>query len=829
MDAAVFVTPTNARACTAEAQTLRGEPGIGKSRIVMELRERLRGETYTPMRYFCAPFFANTAFHPIIAQLERAGSLERADSTQEKLRKIDVLLADGAPPDKESVHLVADLLSVPHSHERIADYTPQQRKARTFGVLMRQLERLAARQPVLMALEDAHWLDPTSAELFELLMERMQTLPIFLVVTYRPPFAPPWLGYPHVTLLTLNRLGREQGLELVANGAGGKAFPEQVVNQILAKADGVPLFIEELTRNVLESGLLRDAGDRYELGEPLPPLAIPATLQDSLVARLDRLSTAKEVAQIAACVGRDVSYRLLRAIVGLEEAALDRLVSAGLLLRRNTGDDAAFVFRHSLVQEAARQTLLKSRRQVLHARIAKTLVEQMPDIAETTPEVVARHYTEAGLSEPAIEYWLKAARSAAAKPAFREVLAHLDNGFQLLPQIANETQRMDREIELRISSGVALHALRGPVDEVRDAYSRACALCQRIDDDRRLYTGVWGLWFNSEQRMNFEEARDLAIQLLELAGRRQNEELLLQAHHAAWTTYLYRGELSRCIRHAEDGKQLYSVEHHHANSSVYSGHDAGVCCRYTAGLAAWLTGLPDTALDRAAESVLLAEKLAHPYSLALALTASALIGQCRGEVAQTIGFADRLRTVSDDNGIAVFRANADIMHGWGIAASGDPGSGLVEIRQGLDALADMGAGLRRSYFLWLLADTYAMQGQHEPALEALERANDFARRKGEQWWLAEILRRLGELVQSNALPGAPAPEALLQEAMSVAERQGALSLSLRAATSYARFCISNGQVAKARQLVEPLYGRLREGRDTTDLRNARTLVDQLSA
>jgi predicted ATPase len=822
-------------AASGEGQVmlLCGEPGIGKSRIVLELRERLLGQAYTPLRYFCSPFFANTVLHPILVQLEHAARLERADSAEEKLKKIKAVLADEPAPDQEAVHLLADLLSVPQTFERAADYTPQQRKAKTFTVFMRLLERLAARQPVLMALEDAQWLDPTSAELFELLIERMQTLPVFLVVTYRQPFAPPWLGYPHVTLLTLNRLGHDQGLRLVTHGAGGKPFPKQVMEQILAKAGGIPLFIEELTRNVLESGFLLEVGDRYELGEPLPPLAIPATLQDALVARLDRLSTAKDVAQTAACIGREVPYRLLRGIVGLDKAGLDlalgRLTASDVLVRRGIGDEALYVFRDSLMQETAHQTLLKSRRQVLHARIAKTLVEQMPSTAEATPEIVARHYTEAGLSGPAIEYWLKAARSAAAKPAFKEALAHLDNGLQLLSQVEDESRRTDREIELRLASGVALHALRGPVDEVREAYARVCALCQDVGEDRRLYAGLWGLWFNSEQRMDFEEAQRLAIQLLALAEREKDEELVVQAHHSAWTTYLYRGDLSRCMDHAEHGKRLYSSEHHHANSSVYSGHDAGVCCRYTAGLAAWLRGQPDTALDHAAESIVLAEKLAHPYSLALSLTISSLISQCRGEVARTLGFADRLRAVSEDNGIAVFRATADIMHGWGIAASGDPQSGVVAIERGVDALEHMGAGLRRSYFLWLLADAYALQGRNDLALDTLDRAHDFTRQRGEQWWQAEILRRQGELLPSSASVGAQRSAPLFQQAMSLAERQGALSLSLRAATSYAQFCIANGEVEKARGLVEPAYIRLREGRDTADLHNARTLVDRLSA
>lgn len=816
-----------------QVMLLCGEPGVGKSRIVIELRERLRGESYTPIRYFCSPFLANTAFHPIIAQLEHAAKLQRDDSTSAKLRKIEELLTIGTPADKHAVRLVADLLSIPDpSGERSNEHTPQQRKVKTFETLMHQVEALAARQPVLMTLEDAQWLDPTSAELFEQLIERMQNLSVFLIVTYRPPYSPAWFGYPHVTALTLNRLGRDQAQQLVCGAAGGRTLADEVTDQILAKADGVPLFIEELTKTIVESGLLRDVGDRYELDGPLPPLAVPATLQDSLVARLDRLSTAKEVAQIAACIGREVPFRLLRRIVRSDEpglqAALDQLVKAELMLRRGIGDDAVYVFRHRLVQEAAHQTLLKSRRQILHAKVGRTLVDEMPEIGEATPEIIARHFTEAGLSETAIEFWLKAARSAAGKPAFKEALAHLDQAFQLLPKIENERDKIDREIELRLASGVALHATRGPVEEVREAYSRACALCQRLDDDRRLYTGLWGLWFNSEQRMNFDQAQDLATQLLDLAGREGNDELLLQAHHAAWTTYLYRGELDRCAEHAERGEKLYSVEQHHANSSVFSGHDAGVCCRYTAALASWLAGRADSALARAAESVNLAEQLAHPYSLALALTVSSLIRQCRGEVVETTALADRLRTVSEDHGIAVFRATADIMHGWGLSASGEPATGIEEICRGLDALKEMGAGLRRSYFLWLLADAQAMQQQNGLALETLDQASEFARENGEQWWQAEILRRRGDLLQHEALSRGPLPDALFQEALGIANQQGALALSLRAATSYGQFCISQGEERRAIELVEPVYNRISEGMDTADVRRAGALLNQIN-
>lgn len=354
-------------------------------------------------------------------------------------------------------------------------------------------------------------------------------------------------------------------------------------------------------------------------------------------------------------------------------------------------------------------------------------------------------------------------------------------------------------------------------------------MCQLLGDDRRLYTGLWGLWFNSEQRMNFDEAQDLAKQLLDLAGREGNEELLLQAHHAAWTTYLYRGELDRCAHHAEQGKKLYSVKHHHANSSIYSGHDAGVCCRYTAGLVAWLAGRADSALDQTAESIALAEQLTHPYSLALALTVSSLVRQCRGEVVETITLADRLRVVSTDHGIAVFRATADVMHGWGISALGEPVSGVEEIRWGLDALKEMGAGLRRSYFLWLLADAYAMQEQVEFALDALGQAAEFARRNGEEWWHAEILRRRGELLQQSTPSGKIGPDALFREAMDIAERQGALALLLRAATSYGRFFMSQGEEQRAFEVVEPIYRRIHEGQNTTDLCTTRTLLDQLNA
>ena len=497
---------------------LSGEPGIGKSRLVRALRERLARETYTPLSHFCSPFHQTSPLYPVIDLLERGAGFARDDGPLEKLDKLEALIAAATRDVAGAAPLLAALLSIP-----IADryppleLSPEQQKQRTFEALVDQITGLAAHRPVLAVYEDVHWADPTTLELLELVIERVRTLPMLVLITCRPEFSPRWSGHAHLTLLTLSRLGRRQGTSMVEQLTGGKALPAEVLAQILARTDGVPLFVEELTKVVLESGLLVEESDRYVLIGPLPPLAIPATLHDSLMARLDRFAPVKQVAQIAACIGREFSYDLVSMTAPLSEDtlqdALKGLCASELVFCRGTPPNASYRFKHALVHEVAYRSLLRSRRQQLHARIAAVLEERFPQTAETNPELIGHHYAEAGLRDQAVVYFQRAGARALERSTYLEAISHLARGLELLEASPDTTERVQRELELQLALGSALMATRGyAAPEVEQAYVRARALCSHIGHTPQLFPVLHGLYRIYHVRGDLKAAQEVGEQ-----------------------------------------------------------------------------------------------------------------------------------------------------------------------------------------------------------------------------------------------------------------------------------------------------------------------------
>jgi class 3 adenylate cyclase/tetratricopeptide (TPR) repeat protein len=527
---------------------ISGEPGIGKSRLVLALRERLHGESKVSLNYACSPHHVNSALFPLITQLERAAGFAPDDSSKTRLDKLESLLQDTAAKPNSAVALFADLLGIPTgSGDELAAMSPLQKKGLLFRAFLAELAALAGRGPVLMVLEDVHWIDPTSRELFDQIVERLQRLPVLLIATFRPELSPPWTGFPHVTLLTLNRLAQAQARSLVERVTGGKPLPTEVLEQILARTEGVPLFTEELTKAVLESGLLRDTGDRYVLDGPLPPLAIPATLHDSLMARLDRLAPVKEIAQIGACIGREFDHGLLSAVVPLPEAdlmaALDRLVAAELVFRRGIPPAATYIFKHALVRDAAYQSLLRTRRQELHAKLATALEGYFPQTTETQPELVARHFHEAGLFEKAVEYWLRAGRLAAGRSANVEAIAHLRSGLASLTALPPGEPRSRLELSLQLALGGPLLATKGfASSEAEAVYKRAQALSRELSRDADLFTAIRGLGYVYHVRANLREATQLVDESIDLARRIGDPAMLVEAYHFAGAPRFHTGK-----------------------------------------------------------------------------------------------------------------------------------------------------------------------------------------------------------------------------------------------------------------------------------------------
>ena len=526
----------HAREGLGQGVVLSGEAGIGKSRLVQMLKERVAHEPHTLMEYRCSPYYEHSAFYPIIDFFERTLGFDRQDRPADKLMKLQAALAPLALPLDDTVPLLATLLSLPLSAaDTLPDLTPQQQRQQTLTAILRIVLALAEQQPVLMIVEDLHWVDPSTLEWLDLLIDQAPTFRLFVVLTCRPTFRHAWGLRTHLTPLMLTRLARDQVALMVARVAGGKRLPAAVVHHIVTQTDGVPLFIEELTKAILESGLLRETDGHYALTGPLSAVAIPTTLHDALMARLDRLGTAKGIAQWGATLGRQFSYALLQAVSQREAVTLQRelgrLVEAELLYPRGVVPQATYLFKHALIQEAAYQSLLRSTRQYYHQRAARVLTDQFPETAETQPELIAHHYTEAACHAQAVPYWQRAGQRAIARSAHVEAVAHLTRGLDVLMALP-ETQERDRhELALRLALGTALSVTKGwPAPEVGQAYSRAQYLWQQVGETAQLFPVLWGLGHFHVVRGEPQTARELGEQLLTLAQQHQEPTYFLAAH-----------------------------------------------------------------------------------------------------------------------------------------------------------------------------------------------------------------------------------------------------------------------------------------------------------
>ena len=562
---------------------IAGEAGIGKSRLLHALREKLADEPHIAISHLCSAYHTNSALHPIVAQLQRAAGFASHDEPADRLTKLEALLAQGAEQLDEATPLFGALLGVATDERyRAPNLSPQRQKQRTFEVLIEQLAGLARKRPVLQLYEDLHWADPSTLELLEMVVERARGLPILVVMTHRPQFSPPWSGQAHVTALPVNRLGRRQGAAMTLRVTGGKALPAEILDQILERTDGVPLFLEELTRTMIESGLMTDAGDHYELTGPLPPLAIPANLHDSLMARLDRLATVKELAQIGAVIGREFSYELLAAVADQPqerlESGLDQLVASELVFRRGSPPDATYSFKHALVKDAAYQSLLRSRRQQLHARLAQVFEARFPGVVETQPELLAYHLTEAGLDARAADAWARAGRAALGRSAMREAANSLSRAVSLLQGMPSSPERQRLELELLGALGVALTNTLGPASpEAQATHERADLLSQELGDRKARFRARWNLWRVYNVRAEFNSAIAVGDALLAEAQADGDADHEVQAHHALWSSRIFRGDLEAGFHHVDRALALYEVGRHGKQALTFGGHDAREC------------------------------------------------------------------------------------------------------------------------------------------------------------------------------------------------------------------------------------------------------------
>jgi predicted ATPase/class 3 adenylate cyclase len=811
---------------------LSGEAGIGKSRLVRVLTERVVAEGAPRLMLHCSPYHTNSAFYPVIDHLQRLLHWHRDMSPEARLATLEQALQTARLPLEEVVPLLAALLAVPvPSRYPPLTLIPQRQKQQTQEALVAWLLADAAQQPVLAVCEDLHWADPSTMELLGLLLDQVPTARLLLVLTCRPEFHPPWGLRAHLTQLTLTRLGHQQVEEMVLRVTGGKPLPAEVVQQIVVKTDGIPLFVEELVKTVLESGLVQEDADRYILTGPLPPLAIPATLQDALMARLDRLAAVKEVAQLGAVLGREFSYALLRAVTPLDEPTLQQsvtqLVKAELLYQRGHPPQATYIFKHALVQDAAYQSLLRSTRQRSHQRIAQVLEAQFPHVVETQPELLAHHYTEAGLIAQAVPYWQQAGRQASDRSAHLEAVNHFTTGIALLQTLPETPALTHQALTLHIALGAALIITKGQAaPEVEHAYSQARTLCQQVGETPELVPVLFGLYRHYVVRAQLHTTRELGETLLCLAQHADDPALAVVAHFALGFTRFNLGALLAARQHLEAAIACYTPDQHRVMMRRM-GHDAGAISSLYAALPLWLLGYPAQAVARLHEALELAHALAHPYYLVQArVVAAHVLAFCR-DVPAVHEHAGAAIALGTEQGFPLWVTWGTLLRGWALAMQGQGEAGRFQIHQGLAAWRAIGAAMFVPYFYTLLAEVSAHLGYTADGLQALAEAHTLVEQHDERWWEAEVCRLWGVLLLKQ--PETPPEEAAtwLWRALDVARRQEAKSLELRAAMSLTRLWQRQGKRAEARELLAPIYGWFTEGFDTADLQEARKLLDEL--
>ena len=804
-----------ARAQTGDGQIvlISGEPGIGKSRITAELEGRLQAELHLRLRYFCSPYHQDSALFPFVDQLGRASGFVPDDPPAARLEKLEALLARAELAD-EDVELIADLLSLPASGRHpLPNLSPQRKKERTLEALIRQLEGLARQQPVIMVFEDAHWVDPTSREFLDLTIERVSNLPVPLIVTFRPEFQPAWTGQPQVTMLILNRLDRRERIVLVAQIAGGKALPDQVVAQIVDRTDGVPLFVEELTKSVLESGLSL--------------VGIPTTLHDSLMARLDRLASVRLVAQIGAAIGRQFPYVLLRAVSDLPEdelrASLARLVGSELVFQRGTPPEAVYTFKHALVQDAAHGSLLRSTRQQLHAQIAEALEADSPELMDTQPELLAQHYAEAGLAEKSAGFWERAGHRSAARSAMAEAAAQFHKGLDQLALLPHNPERHGQELEFWSALAAVLLAVKGfAAPKTGRAYALARGLWEQLGSPLEFLQIPYGQSRYHAVRGELDLALRLDEDLLRLSRMRNDSGGLVLGHLSSGRTQFFSGRFALSRSHLEEVVALYDPISH--RSLV---HQAGLHPRANSqvllGIALFCLGYPDQALARRNAAIAEARRLAHPPSLASNLTLGNLLLSLVGDNAALEEGTDQLLAVATEQGFPHWLAEGTSFRGWIAVKNGDVTEGISLLRS-----AYRGAGMEAwmPHFIALLAAACEIAGQAEEALTRLDEAFQIVERTGARWLEAELYRHKGQLLLGQG--DSEAAEELYRKSLGIAVEQEAKLWELRAAVSFARLRRDQGRGAKGRDLLAPIYSWFTEGFDTPDLKEAKALLDELA-
>ena len=834
-----------ARAGQGGVALVAGEPGIGKSRLVWALQQHVAQSPDAFLVHMsCSPYYMNTAFYPVVQMLERVLEFGRDDAEQ-RPDKLDGFLAQYGFDLPTVGPLLARLLAVKvKGRYPPLDLPADRQRQLTIDALITITLMRADYQPLLVVVEDLQWIDPSSLDLLTQLIEHVPRTRQLVVLSFRPEFKPPWPEGPRLKRLNLNRLDREASARIVTEIAGMPA-PTELLDQLVEKADGVPLYLEELTKLVSDQGLIRRGNGRLDPARPRPALAIPATLADSLTARLDRLTDAKGVAQLGAAIGRQFSYGLLAAVskttASVDTRALRhnlaRLVDAGLLFVEHDARGETYTFKHALIQDAAYGSLLRTTRLQYHRHIAQALTGHFPATVETAPELLAHHYTQASMMAEAVPCWLDAGQRALRASADPEAIAHLTTGLDLLADLPAGPERAGVELQFRLTLGPAYMAIRGyAAPEVEVCYQRARELRRELgdtlDDTSQGVPALHGLWTNHIVRAQHTSAIALGEQVLQLGAATNDDGLLLQGNMEVGWSHFFLGELEQAREHLERVLALYDPERHSSHAFTY-GDDPATSARSNLAQALWLLGHVDQSLRCSEENLeILRSVINHPYSVAFGLVLAAVVRQYRSDAPATRALVNEALALSEAHGLVFIDAMASILKGWTLAQEGDLAEGTAQMRHGLTAQLATGAELARPYWLCLITEACLESGAALEGLALLDEAEAAVQQTNERYWEAEIHRLRGQLLLAAPDPAAPAvvrsAEECYRRALEVARRQGARSLELRATVSLSRLWQAADRHDEARELLAPIYEWFTEGLDHPELREAAALLDELS-
>jgi class 3 adenylate cyclase/predicted ATPase len=830
---------SRAKAGLGQVVLLSGEAGIGKSRLAAALSDRLASEPHARLRYFCSPQHTDSAFYSVMGQLERAAGTAHDDTPQTRLDKLDGMLMRTSTSIEDAA-LFADMLSLPNDGRYPAlDLEPQQRRQRTLAALVSHIEALARQGPVLMIFEDVQWIDPTSLELLGRAVERIQSLRVLLVVTFRPEFAPPWIGRPHVTALTINRLAEREVAVMIDRVVGDKLLPTSIRLDIIERADGIPLFVEEMTKAVLEAETQR-AAEHAVAAVPSPALVIPASLHASLMARLDRLGTAKEVAQIGAAIGREFSHALLAAAVRKPEAdlgsALDRLMAAGLLFRQGVPPHATYLFKHALVQDTAYGTLLREPRRALHARIADALESQFADIAQSRPELLARHCTEAGQIEKAAGMWGKAGQRSLERSALAEAAEQLTRALAQIAALPATPALRCEQIRLQVMliaplihlKGFAAPETKAAVERARLLIDKAEALGEPPEDPLLLFSVLFGFWLANVWAFNGDVMRDLAAHFLALAEKQDATIPLMLGHRLMGASLTLTGDIAEARVHQNRAIALYDPAEHRLLATRF-GYDTGVAVLTFRSWALWLLGYPELARRDSDDALTNAREMGQAATLMWALFLNVIFHIVCGNHSVATARVRELSALAEEKGAFPWKAGGMALEGCALVLTGKASDAVQMITSGITAWRSAGTTMFVPLYLSHLARAYVELGRFDDAWRCIGEAMAAVEAAGERWCEADIHRIAGEIALASPEPDAAKAEAYFEHALRIARGQKAKSWELRAAMSMARLWRDQGKRQQARDLLSPIYDWFIEGFDTLDLKEAKTLLDELHA